>query len=509
MSRGSRLSRGTARCAGLVVLALVLAAVLPGLASAGQGTVWLCKPGLKHNPCDPGLDTTRLSNNGKAALGEYTPGRPQKPKVDCFYLYPTVSDDESDNSDLSIDPEERSIALYQAARYSQVCRVFAPMYRQITLTRLLNGPDTITPKMQRIAYRSALSGWHDYLKNYNHDRPFVLIGHSQGSFTLRRLIGDEIDGRPALRNRLISAVLLGGNVLVKKNGKPGGDFQNIPPCTTQSQLHCVVAFSTFNERVPQDAVFGRNNGLLGGPIDPTLKVLCAYPGSRQLKTIVPTEPFAPQTTIGVATSLVGFPKPNATTTWAEYDHAYTGACSSAIGANVLHISGNRGAPHLNSLPDATWGLHLTDANIALGNLVHAVQGQIDTYFQPTPGWEGFVTNPESGCKARVQVPYLDQGRVTAYTQVACPRKTELTIRSRLRSDHPSGDLTVDQKGCIRGCTFTAPKGDRFFRLACPKTPSGRQQQRYHSDIVLYPGTNAEAATEERSRGISLSSSCAD
>ena len=172
------------------------AAVLPGLASAEQKTVWLCKPGLKHNPCAPGLDTTRLSNNGKAPLGKYTPSKPQKPKVDCFYIYPTVSDDDSDNSDLSIDPEERSIALYQAARYSQECRVFAPMYRQITLTRLLKGPDTITPKMQRIAYQSALSGWHHYLKNYNHGRPFVLIGHSQGSFTLRRLISDEIDTQP-------------------------------------------------------------------------------------------------------------------------------------------------------------------------------------------------------------------------------------------------------------------------------------------------------------------------
>ena len=117
---------------------------------------------------------------------------------------------------------------------------------------------------------------------------------------------------------------------------------------------------------------------------------------------------------------IGFPAPDATTTWAEYDHAYTGACSSADGANVLQISGNPGAPHLNALPDATWGLHLTDANIALGNLLHTVQRQIDTYFQPTPGWEGFVTNPASGCKARVQVPYLDQGQATAYTEVVLP-----------------------------------------------------------------------------------------
>jgi DNA-binding beta-propeller fold protein YncE len=127
----------------------------------------------------------------------------------------------------------------------------------------------------------------------------------------------------------------------------------------------------------------------------------------------------------------------------------------------------------------------------------------------TPGWEGFIKNPASGCQARVQVPYLDQGLVTAYTEVVCPRSTKLTIRSRLRSDYPSADITVDQKGCIKGCAVTVPKGQRFFRLACPKSPARRHHQRYYSDIVLYPGTNVGAATEERSRGVFLSPFCAN
>jgi hypothetical protein len=31
---------------------------------------------------------------------------------------------------------------------------------------------------------------------------------------------------------------------------------------------------------------------------------------------------------------------------------------------------------LNAIPDATWGLHLFDAKIALGNLVSVVRSQI-------------------------------------------------------------------------------------------------------------------------------------
>jgi DNA-binding beta-propeller fold protein YncE len=128
---------------------------------------------------------------------------------------------------------------------------------------------------------------------------------------------------------------------------------------------------------------------------------------------------------------------------------------------------------------------------------------------PVPGWEGRVTNAASGCSARVQVPYRDAGRqATAYTEVSCPRPTRLTIRSRLRSSYRSGDVTVAQRGCARGCMIDEPKGTRTFRLTCPKSSTPRDHQRYYSDILLFPGTNAGAATKERSRAKALSPLCA-
>src|SRR5829696_7315452 len=112
--------------AGVGLLALAAAAVP---AAAAPRVVWLCKPGLKHNPCNRGLRTTVFSPSGKKVRVE-RPRRVRRPKVDCFYVYPTVSDQLTSLANRHIDPEERSIALYQAARYSQYCRVFAPMYRQ-------------------------------------------------------------------------------------------------------------------------------------------------------------------------------------------------------------------------------------------------------------------------------------------------------------------------------------------------------------------------------------------
>ena len=74
---------------------------------------------------------------------------------------------------------------------------------------------------------------------------------------LRKLVREEIDRRRAVRGRMLSALLLGGNVLVRDGRNVGGDFQRIPACGFARQLGCVIAFSAFNYTPPEDARFGR------------------------------------------------------------------------------------------------------------------------------------------------------------------------------------------------------------------------------------------------------------
>lgn len=381
MRRSSTPRSSTQRISGrlliLAAAALLISfflALLPG--AAGAKTVWLCRPGLADNPCAPGLKTTLVSPAGAIeGVKNVTPA--EHPKVDCFYVYPTVSDQTGPNATRTIDPEQRSIALYQAARYSRDCRVFAPMYRQVTVPALLAGGGFTAQRLQ-IAYSDVLEAWRTYLKNYNNGRGVVLIGHSQGTFHLTRLISEQIDTRPSIRKRLVSAILLGGNVEVAKGKSAGGDFKHVPACHSTTRLGCVVAFSTFDAPVPTDAIFGHSS-------DPSKRnVLCTNPaalggGSGKLDTIFPSQPFAPGTIIGAATLAVGAPTPMVTTPWYEFKGAYRGACSGADGAHVLQIASLGGAPTLNPVPAPTWGLHLVDANIGLGNLGNLVRKQISVY----------------------------------------------------------------------------------------------------------------------------------
>ena len=157
----------------------------------------------------------------------------QAPKIDCFYVYPTVSDQETPFATLSIDPELRSIALYQAARYSQRCRVFAPVYRQATVAGL-GGARGTSAEAER-AYTDVRSAWRTYLRKYNKGRGVVIMGHSQGTFVLRRMVREEVDPKPKVRRKLVSAILLGGNVTVRKGKDVGGDFKHIRACRSKRQ----------------------------------------------------------------------------------------------------------------------------------------------------------------------------------------------------------------------------------------------------------------------------------
>ena len=363
-----------------VAITAALAAVGAGWAgTASAKTVWLCKPGVTPDPCTPGLSTTVYNAPLTHALRVEQPKAERKPPIDCFYVYPTVSDEKTGNSDLQIQPTEQSIALYQVARYSQYCKVYAPMYRQVTLSGAGQSGTSGAPKANPpLGVSDVEQARHTYLNNYNHGRGFVLIGHSQGSGVLESVIAKMVDPKPAVRNRMLSAILMGGNVLVKGNTGIGGDFKHIPACRSATQLGCVIAFSTFDQPAPHDSPFGRVGNLAVGP-KPAKgdQVLCTNPanlagGSGILNPIQPSAPFAPGSTIALGLSVLKWNVPTPSTVFWSSPGAYTARCENSGGAHVLMVTARNGAQTPTPAPTPEWGLHLLDANLSQGNLLGIV-----------------------------------------------------------------------------------------------------------------------------------------
>ena len=337
-------------------------------APANSGTVWLCFPGKTPDPCSSSMATTVIQANGSKTVEN--PKAAANPPIDCFYVYPTVSSENQGNSDLQIQLPQIFVAQAQASRFSQVCRVYAPMYRQITDRGLT------TPSLHAnpfLTYGSIRSAWQDYLAHYNHGRGVVLIGHSQGAYVLKALTKRVIDQSPAQRRLLVSEILLGGQVLGANGPGDTGDFKHIPPCSSATATGCVIAYSSFDTVPPGHARFGRTAST-------TAHVLCVNPANPGSSASVPVTPLLPTLAFNF---LGGGNGPKVSTPWVSYPGLYTAQCKRSGSASWLQIDHTSvpgdTRPLVRPMFGPGWGLHGTDVNIALADLVRVVGAQAQAY----------------------------------------------------------------------------------------------------------------------------------
>ncbi len=377
----ARMARIVTGLVGLLPALVLLATAAP----AGAEVEWLCKPQVEPNPCVGDLTTTIERPDGSDKV--VYPEVPRHRGIDCFYVYPTVSEDPGANSDKSRDPEMDAIAKYQAQRFSQYCRVYAPIYRQRTLAAIAAGGNQ--DAAFNLAFGDVVEAWKEYLARENNGRGVALIGHSQGSRMIRGLIRSHIDHRPAVRRRLVGALIPGANVLVAVGRNRGGDFDEVPACRRPGQFGCVVAWSAFNETPPSNSRFGRpptvpDTSDLALPSGPGYEVLCTDPeqltqGTGRLTSLTPTEPYPPGIISLLITQTYGGPPPTGDTPWLSPRERYTGECASRDGANFLDVQPIGDARRLNPAPDDTWGLHIVDVNIAYGELERILAAQRRSY----------------------------------------------------------------------------------------------------------------------------------
>jgi len=352
-----------------------------------KAETWLCRPG-RQDACAVDLTATVVNADGKLKEEKWK-ANPSAP-VDCFYVYPTVSTDATPNSDMNAGPEERNVVHVQFARFGSQCRVYAPLYRQVTLTALranLSGRSMAPMVVDRaLGYNDVVAAWNYYLEHDNQGRGVVLVGHSQGSGVLTQLIRNEIDGKP-IQERLISALLLGTNLPVPKGKDVGGAFKNVPLCRSAAQTGCAIAYASFRADAPPPAnsLFGRAQG--------ENAAACTNPaalggGGGELRAYLSSG--------GRGNGSALEPKPWVTpaqpikTPFVSVPGLLTAECVSNEKGSYLAVKvhGNPADPRtddivgdvvVNGQAQANWGLHLIDAHLAMGNLVDIVGQQAKAY----------------------------------------------------------------------------------------------------------------------------------
>jgi hypothetical protein len=358
----------------------------PGYVSTiySDPTNWLCR-GDTDDVCDHDLDATVVRANGHTRVQRFR--APRRPKIDCFYVYPTVSLDETGNSDFTpAEEEELYVVRQQAARLGAVCRVFAPVYRQVTLTALLSIlAGNPIPSDGALADADLLDAWKHYIANDNDGRGVLLIGHSQGAGRLTTLLHDEIDPTPTLRERLVSAMLLGTSFQVPEGADVGGDLQNIPLCRSPKQTGCVISYASFRSTAPPppNSFFGRsrqvgwkaactNPAALAGGAGTLVPYFPTEGRSLPIFPVVRPDWIDPSRGVEITTPSVTLPK------------FVDAECAETNGFTYLSLDvhGNPDDPRIDDIGgDLTpeWGMHLVDVNVAMGNLVRVAKRQARAY----------------------------------------------------------------------------------------------------------------------------------
>ncbi|HEY0436995.1 MAG TPA: DUF3089 domain-containing protein [Phenylobacterium sp.] len=352
---------------------------------------WLCRPDkAKDNYCNVDLSTTVVKADGSESAEAFK-ADPKAP-IDCFYVYPTVSNDPGVVSDMTAGPEETNVVKVQFARLGARCRLYAPLYRQFTLTALRAGqsgkpmPGSADPAVRAVGYNDVLDAWNYYLAHDNRGRGVVLVGHSQGSGVLTQLISKEIDGKP-VQAKVISAILMGTRLPVDK-GKTTGAFKQIPLCESPSQTGCAIAYASFRDTIPPPA-----NSLFGKAPGDSQIAACTNPAN--LAPGGKGEFHAYLSNVQISNSAAKPPewvkgKPNPATPFVSAPGLLTGQCVQKNGFSYLEVHVNAvpadpraddivGDVMANGQVNAAWGLHLIDANLAMGNLVDIVGSEGKAY----------------------------------------------------------------------------------------------------------------------------------
>ena len=348
---------------------------------------WLCWPGVTPSACKVDLDSTVIKADGATHVEHFVAD--PHPPVDCFYVYPTVSNDPGVLSTMKVEPEETRVVAQQFARLGASCRLYAPMYRQFTLTALrasmlaptsaaATAPRPITP------YTDVRDAWNYYLAHENHGRGVVLVGHSQGSGLLVQLIKMEIDGKPS-QAHLVSAILMGTNLVVPSGADIGGDFKSVPLCHAADQTGCAIAYASFRETSPppDNSRFGRPRTPTPGGASACVNPASLSGGSGALHSYFPaTGDLITERSDKAAPWVVG---KTIATPFVSVPGLLTAHCVSTPEFNYLaiHINDTPG-PRAHDIPGdivvgdhilKDWGLHVIDANLAMGNLVDIVHAE--------------------------------------------------------------------------------------------------------------------------------------
>lgn len=241
--------------------------------------------------------------------------------VDVFYAYPTVyMDADPPNMDISNNENRQDVIdkmNEQMGLYSPYANIFVPYYQQMYRDGFDDLPADSASALLNIAYEDVVEAFKYYFDNLNNGRPFIFVGHSQGSGILTDMLRKEFQNSSYLDN-MIAAYLTGVSIfpsdtidypwikLAQSSDDIGVvityntlDYQHFESSSFQTGALCVnpLLWTTDTTYAPKEdnhgAVWTDSTGTITQEIDHFTNAWIRYDGALAVSTPNPDDYYDP------------------------------------------------------------------------------------------------------------------------------------------------------------------------------------------------------------------------
>lgn len=176
------------------------------------------------------------------------PTSPADKQYDIFYIYPTLGTKPTDDKGnklnyTNIDKESERLAANSNQRFNKNVyagdnfNFFAPYYRQTTLEICKQGRESLKEHLSLPA-SDIERAFNYYMERHNNSRPFILLGHSQGSAMILELLKNM---KPQYRKLMIAAYAMGYEITAEDLALHP---DQLTPATGEDDTNVIISYNS-------------------------------------------------------------------------------------------------------------------------------------------------------------------------------------------------------------------------------------------------------------------------
>lgn len=188
---------------------------------------------------------------------------PADNNVDIFYVYPTVGTKPTDDNgnrliytnvdkkaerDAAMGNQRFNMEVYGRDQYN----FFAPYYRQMTLELYAGGRQSVSQYVS-VPASDIARAFAYYMKHLNNGRPFILLGHSQGSQVLIELLKHSITDEQ--RKLMVAAYTMGFEITSEELARYPSE---LCPAQNAEDTGVIVLYNSLTDSAAKSPILDRS-----------------------------------------------------------------------------------------------------------------------------------------------------------------------------------------------------------------------------------------------------------